>query len=95
MDNPYLSTAFILLVAALLGLVRIFLSHGRVEHLLSLQLLGTSSVAIVLLLAEGLDLSGLRDLALVLGLLASILAMAFVRFGLLASSRESDEEQSP
>lgn len=84
MDELYLYAALLLLATVTIGLLRVLHGSGKLERLLSLQLLGTTSVAVVLLLAEGLDRPGLRDLALVLGLLAPILAVAFVRYCVLA-----------
>ena len=83
MDELYLYAALLLLATVTTGLLRVLHGSGKVERLLALQLLGTTSVAVVLLLAEGLDRPGLRDLALVLGLLSPILAVAFVRFCVL------------
>jgi multicomponent Na+:H+ antiporter subunit F len=88
MDDPHLLAALILLATVSVGLIRVLLLPGRVDRLLALQLLGTTAVAVVLLLAHGLDLPGLRDLALVLGLLASISAVAFVHYGGVDSDRE-------
>jgi len=87
-DDLHLLAALVLLATVTLGLIRVFIGTGRVERLLALQLLGTTAVAIVLLLAEGLELAGLRDLALVLGLLAATVAVAFVRYGGLHSRKE-------
>jgi len=81
MSDLYLFTALILLATVTAGLVRIFIGAARVERLLALQLFGTTAVAIVLLLAEGLKQPVLRDLALVLGLLASTMSVAYVRYG--------------
>ena len=81
MGDMYMLVALILLATVTAGLVRIFTGEGKVERLLALQLFGTTAVAIVLLFAEGLKLPGLRDLALVLGLLASIVSVAYVRYG--------------
>ena len=85
MDDPYLLAALVLLASVTAGLVRVMFGTGRVERLMALQLLGTTAVAVVLLLAQGLELPGLRDLALVLGLLACIMVVAFVRYGGLDS----------
>ena len=88
MHDLHLSAAFILLATVAVGLIRVLLRPGRAERLLALQLLGTTSVAVVLLLAQGRDLPGLRDLALVLGLLASIVAVAFVRYCGMGSNKQ-------
>jgi len=88
MAEPHLLAAWVLLTSVTAGLGWIFWKSAGVDRLLALQLLGTTSVAITLLLAEGLALPGLRDLALVLGLLASVMAVAFVRYGMLSTHRE-------
>ena len=81
MIDPHLLAAAYLTIVILVGLVRVFSLKSRINRLLSIQLLGTVSVAIVLLFAEGMALPGIRDLALVIGLLASVLALAFVSYG--------------
>ena len=85
MYEGYLFIACLLLASVVVGAVRVFWDYGRVERLLILQLLGTTLVAVVLLLAQALQHPGLFDLALVIGLLAAILAVAFVRGGLIHS----------
>ncbi len=79
MSEWYLTTALILLATVCLGLIRVLLGSSRVERLLALQLLGTTVVAVVLLLAHAFQQPGLYDLALVLGILAAIVTVAFVR----------------
>lgn len=88
MDDPHLLAALVLLATVTAGLIVVLRRPGRVERLLALQLLGTTTVAVVLMLAHGLALPGLRNLALVLGLLASIVGVAFVRYGALGSDRK-------
>ena len=90
MNEPHLAAALILLVTVIIGVVRIFTGPRRVERLLALQLLGTTAVAIVLLLAHGLNQPGLRNIALVLGLLACIVAVAFVRYGGMRSAKPGE-----
>lgn len=92
MSDSHLFAALILLATVTAGLVRIFIGSGRVEWLLALQLLGTSAVAVVLLLAHGMQMPGLRDLALLIGLLASILAVAFVRYSGIDSNQTQDRQ---
>ena len=94
MSDLYLLFALILLGTVSAGLVRIYTGKGKVERLLVLQLFGTTAVAIVLLLAEGLELPGLRDLALVFGLLASVFSVAFVRYGAMDQVNEQNDRQS-
>lgn len=94
MVDMHVLAALILLATVTAGLVRIFTREGRVERLLALQLFGTTAVAIVLLLAEAVDLPGLRDLALVFGLLASIFSVAFVRYGSMEQANRKKGRQS-
>lgn len=89
MRDPYLITALILLATVTAGLLRLFVGTARVERLLALQLLGTTTVAIVLLLALGMQQPVLADVALVLGLLASTIAIAYVRYGTMSTGNVS------
>jgi multicomponent Na+:H+ antiporter subunit F len=69
----------VLLVASLaLGLIRIWRGPCFADRMLAAQLLGTSGVAALLLLAELLQMPALRDVALVLALLAILAVLAFV-----------------
>ena len=81
MSEPYLIAALALLGTVVIGLLRILPCRGSVERLLALQLLGTTLVAVIMLLAYAFKAPGLLNLALVLGVLAASLAVAFVRFG--------------
>lgn len=76
----HLLAALILMATVTAGLVKILLLPNRIEKLLALQLLGTTTVAVMLLISHGLSLPGLRDLALITGLLAAIISVAFVRY---------------
>jgi multicomponent Na+:H+ antiporter subunit F len=91
MHDWHLLTALALLISVAVGLLRLLASRDPVERLLVLQLLGTTVVAVVLLLAQGLGRPGLRDLALVFGLLAATVAVAFARYGRLHAERDGRE----
>jgi len=80
MVEHYQILATILLFVVVLGLIKVFGGKEKIVQLLALQLLGTSTVALILLLAQQLQLEGLRDLALIMGLLACIVAIAFVHY---------------
>lgn len=80
MNNLHLLAAFILMATVTAGLLKVLLLPNRLEKLLALQLLGTTTVAVMLLISHGLSIPGLRDLALITGLLAAIIAVAFVRY---------------
>ncbi len=61
------------------GLWRALRGPTSADRMLVSQLFGTTAVALLLLQARAVDLSALRDVALVFALLAAITAIAFVR----------------
>lgn len=74
------SFAAITLAATLVvGLVPVLRAPRAAERMLAAQLLGTTGVGLLLLLAVLLDLPALRDVALVLALLAAVALAAFTR----------------
>jgi multicomponent Na+:H+ antiporter subunit F len=75
----YLVAALFLLGNLAAGLVRIALGPTEVDRMLAAQLFGTTGVALLLLLAFGLERRALIDVALVFALLAVVAAVAFVR----------------
>lgn len=80
MEMLYVAAAIFLLLNVLGGLIRILIGPSRGDRMLAAQLFGTTGVAIILLLAEGLDRPALRDVALLVVLLAVINTVVFVRF---------------
>jgi multicomponent Na+:H+ antiporter subunit F len=70
--------ALILLLSVAIGLLRVWQGPGFADRMLAAQLLGTTGVAILLLLAAPLGLPALLDVALVLALLALLAVLAFV-----------------
>lgn len=80
MDVLYVVVAIFLLLNVLGGLIRILIGPTRGDRMLAAQLFGTTGVAIILLLAEALERPALRDIALVVVLLAVINTVVFVRF---------------
>lgn len=76
---PYLLVAAILLVAALLaGLARVSRGPSAADRMLSAQLLGTTVVAILVVLSEAMNAPRLLDVALVFAILAAVAAVCFV-----------------
>jgi multicomponent Na+:H+ antiporter subunit F len=73
----YLGLAFFLLLTLAAGFWRLRRGPTAADRMLAAQLFGTTATAILLLLAEALDLPALRDVALVLALLAVIAVIAF------------------
>jgi multicomponent Na+:H+ antiporter subunit F len=72
-----LGLALFLLLTLAAGLWRVGRGPTAADRMLAAQLFGTTSAAILLLLAQALRLPPLRDVALVLALLAIIAVIAF------------------
>ncbi|HET6521320.1 MAG TPA: monovalent cation/H+ antiporter complex subunit F [Geminicoccaceae bacterium] len=79
MAEFHLAVALFLLLNVAAGLVRVLRGPTPVDRMLAAQLLGTTGVALLLLLAEATGQPAARDVALVLALLAAVAAVAFVR----------------
>jgi multicomponent Na+:H+ antiporter subunit F len=75
----YLALSLLLLVSLAIGLWRVRRGPTAADRMLVAQLFGTTAVAVLLLLAEGLALPALHDVALVLALLAALAVVAFTR----------------
>jgi multicomponent Na+:H+ antiporter subunit F len=85
-----LSLAVFLLVNIVIGLARILRGPTAVDCMLAAQLLGTAGVALLLVLASGLNAVALYDGALVLALLAAVTTVAFVKRLWSFPEREGD-----
>ena len=79
MQGYLLGIIIFLLATICIGTLWIMLRHSQIECLLAIQLFGTTGVASLVLMAEVFGNSALRDVALVLALLAAILAVAFIK----------------
>jgi len=71
--------ALFLLLNVIAGLFRIIRGPAAADRMMAAQLFGTTGVAILLVLAQGLDAPDLRNVALVFALLAVLATVAFVR----------------
>lgn len=71
--------ALFLLCNVAAGLARILRGPTQADRMMAAQLFGTTGVAILLLLGQGLGEPALRDVALVLALLSGVAVAAFVR----------------
>lgn len=69
----------LLLLTIAVGLVRVVLGPKRVDRLLAIQLFGTAGTALLLVMAQWQDQPALRDVALLLGLLAAVASAALVQ----------------
>ncbi len=79
MDDLYLSLALFLVLNLVAGLLRILRGPTPADCMLAAQLFGTTGVAILLLLAQGMSRPALRDVALVFALLAAVSIVVFIR----------------
>lgn len=77
----YLGASVALLLAVSAGLLRVVRGPTRADRLVVVQLLGTASVATLLLLSRALAAPALQDVALVFALFAAVVAIAFVEHG--------------
>ena len=79
LTEVHLAVALVLLITMALGLIRLVIGPSPAERLMAAQLLSTTGVGILLLLARVLAAPALLDVALVLALLAAVAAIAFTR----------------
>lgn len=79
MDLLYLLCAVFLIGTVGAGLIRVFRGPETADRMLAVQLLGTTGVAILMLLAKGWPAPVLLDVALVFALLAPVAIVALVR----------------
>jgi multicomponent Na+:H+ antiporter subunit F len=74
-----LGMALLLLLTMSAGLVRVIIGPTAPDRMMAAQLLGTSSIALLLLLSVALDVPALLDVALIFALLAAVSVAAFTR----------------
>lgn len=79
MTQLLFGVATFLLINLAAGLWRVMRGPTSADRMLAAQLFGTTAVAILLLLADGMGEPALRDIALVFALLAAVAAVAFVQ----------------
>ncbi|MBM9604858.1 monovalent cation/H+ antiporter complex subunit F [Desulfopila inferna] len=79
MQHFYLLMAFFLFLNILAGLLRVVIGPTRADRMLAAQLFSTTGSAICLLIAEALQMEGVRDTALVFVILSIMAVLAFVR----------------
>lgn len=78
MENWLAVAALILLGTLALGMLRVLLGPGAADRMVAAQLIGSTGVGILLLLALAFSVPALIDVALVLALLAAVTVAAFV-----------------
>ena len=79
MNTFYLSMALVLLLTIVTGLYRILRGPTAADRMLAAMLFGTCGVAMMLLLAKGLNQPVIEDIALIYGLLGVLSVVAFVQ----------------
>ncbi|MBK1647320.1 multiple resistance and pH regulation protein F [Rhabdochromatium marinum] len=79
MSQMLLTCASLLLATMGIGLVRALRGPTPADRLLALQLLGTSGIGVLLLLAAALEMPALNDVGLVFSLLAAVAVFAITR----------------
>ena len=77
--NAYIWLAALILISVLMGLIRVFKGPTAADRMLAAQLFGTGGVALLLILAQAMQMPSLLDVALVYALLAATANVVFVR----------------
>lgn len=78
MNTFYMGAALALFASLALAFIRVWNGPSVADRMLSAQLFGSTGVALLLVLAEIMKIPALRDVALVLALLAAMAMVAFV-----------------
>ncbi|TWU22513.1 putative monovalent cation/H+ antiporter subunit F [Novipirellula galeiformis] len=79
MTHTLLLLVVVLLASMIAGLVRVVRGPTASDRMLAAQLMGTTGVAVILLLSEATSRPALLDVALVFALLAAVTGIAFVQ----------------
>ncbi|MBK1704907.1 monovalent cation/H+ antiporter complex subunit F [Halochromatium glycolicum] len=78
-STAFLAIALVLLITMAAGLVRVIIGPSPADRMMAAQLLGTSGIAVLLLLAATLGIPALIDVGLIFALLAAVSVAAFTR----------------
>ena len=79
MADFLLAAACVILLIVAAGLVRLLRGPGEADRMMAVQLLGTGSIALIMLIGVASHQPAMIDVALVLALLAAFAGLAFVR----------------
>ncbi|NCA68947.1 MAG: multiple resistance and pH regulation protein F [Sphingobacteriia bacterium] len=69
----------VLMLSIVVGLVRVAIGPTPSDRMMAAQLMGTSGIGVILLLAPVVEVSALIDVALIFALLAAVAVAAFTR----------------
>ena len=78
MDALLPLTGIVLLLNLTLGMLRVYRGPTAADRMLAALLFGSTTVAVLLVFAEWMDVPALRDVALLFVMLAAIISVAFV-----------------
>lgn len=95
MADLYFYGALFLLLNMLVGLARALRGPTMPDRMLSGELMGTTAVALLLLLSVATDTEALVDVALIFALLSVLAVATFVRRTWSESGREPGREPEP
>lgn len=93
MNEFYMALSLFLLLNIIAGLVRVLRGPTPADRMLSVQLFGTTGVAILLLLSEAAGDPMLSDIALVFAILSMIMSAAFARLFWHATGISAGEDK--
>jgi multicomponent Na+:H+ antiporter subunit F len=91
MTEFLLAAAVFVLVMVALGLVRVKLGPGYADRMMAAQLLGSGSIAVLLLASAATGVDSVVDVALTLALLAAFASLAFVHYA--ATKQRQDDSR--
>ena len=74
-----LALALVLMAAIAAGLIRVAIGPTPSDRMMGAQLMGTSGIGVILILAPVLAVPALIDVALIFSLLAAVAVAAFTR----------------
>jgi len=90
-----LAAAAFILLTLVFGLLRVLRGPSDADRLMSVQLLGTGSVAILLLMGAATGSPFMLDVALTLALLAAYAGLAFVKTTIKYADPPADRSDPP
>jgi multicomponent Na+:H+ antiporter subunit F len=79
MSTMILTVALVLMAGIAAGLIRVAIGPTPSDRMMAAQLMGTSGIGVILLLAPVLAVPALIDVALIFALLAAVAVTAFTR----------------
>lgn len=90
MPEYLLAVALVLLVSLTVGLLRVVLGPSAADRMSSALLMGTTGVAVLMVLAAATQQPSLIDVSLALAVLAPVTTVTFV-FGFRAPDKEAGD----